>query len=165
MLSCSLCHNLRIYDFYLKVVFSLCLHLFVVFWTVFSCFVYLMVLGPRCIPAACSCSRSGTRPWPTPPPSPSGSQTQKAMVLVLRGGLDGYSEIRKSLLFDLFKTFNQIQSSHKVDQFYPKRPIFLHESAACSELPYDISTMQNIGFNKKRKTGPDKKTKQTKLRI
>ena len=57
------------------------------------------------------------------------------MVLLL----DGNSEIvaEKFLIFDLFKAFNSITT----DFFSPKRPIFLHACATCSELPFNISTL------------------------
>ena len=45
----------------------------------------------------------------------------------------------QSLLFDLFKAFDQIESIHESDFFSPKRPIFLHACVTCPELPYDIS--------------------------
>ena len=47
----------------------------------------------------------------------------------------------QSLLFDLINAFYYIESSHKSDILYPKRQIFLHAWAACSELPSNISDM------------------------
>ena len=44
------------------------------------------------------------------------------------------------MLFELFTAFDKIGRSHKLD-FSPKRFIFLHNCATCSELPYDISTV------------------------
>ena len=57
------------------------------------------------------------------------------MVLIL----DGYSEKgarteEQSLLFNLVKAFDEIQSSHKSDRFYTKGPIFPHACATCSEF-------------------------------
>ena len=79
------------------------------------------------------------------------------MVLII----DGNSEIgahgkEQSLLFDLLKEFDQIESSQKLDFwglyavpnkqtkpgfFFSKGPIFLHSCATCSELPSNISPM------------------------
>ena len=47
----------------------------------------------------------------------------------------------QSLLFDLFKAFNQIERSDEADFFYPKRPIFL-------KLPANKSTMFMTWFTK-----------------
>ena len=45
-----------------------------------------------------------------------------------------------SLLFDLFKVFDYIESSKK-SNFFSESPIFLQTCATCSELPADINTM------------------------
>ena len=59
--------------------------------------------------------------------------------------LDGNSEIgaheELSLLSDLLKAFDKIESSHKSHIFYPKGPIFLHACATCSQLPSNLSTI------------------------
>ena len=47
----------------------------------------------------------------------------------------------QSLLFDLCKSFDKFESSHKSDIFYPKRPIFLHACATGSELTSNIIIM------------------------
>jgi len=39
----------------------------------------------------------------------------------------------------------QIESSHKSDILFPKRPIFLHTWTTCSELPSNISTKYHVG--------------------
>ena len=52
----------------------------------------------------------------------------------------------QSLLFDLFKAIDQIESSHKSEVFSLKRLIFLHACATCSELPSNISTMPSIDY-------------------
>ena len=44
----------------------------------------------------------------------------------------------QSLLFDLFKAFDYIESSHKSDVFSPKIHIFLHACVTSSELPFNI---------------------------
>ena len=61
------------------------------------------------------------------------------MVLILDGYLkDRSAGKNQSLLFNLFKAFFWNEISHKSDVFSPKRPIFLHACAVCSELPTDI---------------------------
>ena len=57
---------------------------------------------------------------------------------------DDSSEIEPKeqfLLFDLYKSFDKIKSSHKSEFFSSKRLIFLYAGATCSELPSNISTM------------------------
>ena len=67
--------------------------------------------------------------------------------------LDGNPDIgkKKSLLFDLFKAFGQIESNDKSNVFYPKSSFFLHASSTCSEVPSNISTMdladENVHFS------------------
>ena len=53
-----------------------------------------------------------------------------------------YSCARKeqSLFIDLFKAFDWIVSSQKLDIYYPERLIFLHACATCSELPSNMNT-------------------------
>ena len=48
---------------------------------------------------------------------------------------------KQSMLFDLFKAFDQIQSSHKSDIFYSKKTNFISSRATCCRLLSDISTM------------------------
>ena len=50
-----------------------------------------------------------------------------------------FARKEQSLLFDLFKTFNKIESSYKSDFFLHKRPISHHACATSSELPSNIS--------------------------
>ena len=40
----------------------------------------------------------------------------------------------------MFEAFVEIESSHTSDFPFPKRHIFLHPCATCSEQPYNIST-------------------------
>ena len=47
----------------------------------------------------------------------------------------------QSLLFDLYKAFDQFESSQKSHIFYSKRPIFLHACASCYKLPSNIGIM------------------------
>ena len=64
------------------------------------------------------------------------------MVLTLVGKLRNRCPSKEqSLLFEMFKTFDYFESSHKSDFFPPIRPIFLHGCATHSELPSNISTM------------------------
>ena len=56
---------------------------------------------------------------------------------------DGNSEIEYSILFDIFKTFDQIESSHGCF-LSEKNTIFLHAFAPYSEIPYDIGTMDVV---------------------
>ena len=44
------------------------------------------------------------------------------------------------MLYDLFKAFDQIESSHKSEFFSPKRLMFLNAFETFSELPSNIST-------------------------
>ena len=46
-----------------------------------------------------------------------------------------------SHLFDLFKAFYQIESSHKSDSFSLQRPLFLDTCATCSAIPSTIRTL------------------------
>ena len=68
-------------------------------------------------------------------------------VLIMELILDGNSKIGVHAaqgtiyVFDLFKAFAFIESSHKFDIFFQKMPIFLHACTTCSELPYNKSTM------------------------
>ena len=62
---------------------------------------------------------------------------KKPMVLMV----DGISEIGahvRSNICSLFKAFDYFESSHKSDYLYPKRPVFLHACATCSQLPFYI---------------------------
>ena len=57
--------------------------------------------------------------------------TKKYNVVIMCKGWCKLKE--QSLLFDLFKAFDLIESSHKLDYFSsPKRPIFLHAYATSS---------------------------------
>ena len=58
------------------------------------------------------------------------------MALILDGNLEIWcARQEQSLLRDLFKAFDSIDSSLKSNIFSAKTPIFLHACAACSELP------------------------------
>ena len=52
-----------------------------------------------------------------------------------------FARKEQSLLSDLLKAFDEIESSHKSDIISPKRPIFIHVRATYSGLPSNISTM------------------------
>ena len=69
-----------------------------------------------------------------------GSRPEETRVIISDGTSSRHVGIQ-SLLFDLLKAFDQIESIHKSDLFYPKIPTFLHACATCSELPSNISTM------------------------
>ena len=59
-------------------------------------------------------------------------------VLILDGNLEKGAHVRvKSLLFDLFKALDWIESSLKSDFLR----IFIHACATCSKQPFNISTM------------------------
>ena len=61
------------------------------------------------------------------------------MVLILDRKLtNSCARKEQSLLFDLFKAFDKVESRQKSG---PKRRIFLHACSTCSELPSNISTM------------------------
>ena len=53
---------------------------------------------------------------------------------------------KQSLLFDLCKVFDQIQSSHKLDIFLFKKTFFLHTWAKYYELPSYIGSMTNTYY-------------------
>ena len=55
-------------------------------------------------------------------------------IVTQKKGLHGWSE----RLFDLFKSFVQIESSHKSD-FFQKKTLFIHTCATCFELHSNIS--------------------------
>ena len=64
------------------------------------------------------------------------------MVLMLDGDSEMGARVSYNFLFYyLFKAFDKFGSSHKSDNFYLKRPIFLYECATCSELNY-LHTME-----------------------
>ena len=52
-----------------------------------------------------------------------------------------FARAEQSLLFDMFKAFDWIESCQKSKYFYPKRPVFLHAHATCLEVPSNINTM------------------------
>ena len=47
----------------------------------------------------------------------------------------------QSLLFELYKAFDHIESSKKFGFFLRKGPIFLNTCVTCSDLSSNISTM------------------------
>ena len=51
------------------------------------------------------------------------------MVLIL----DGKAPKEQSLLFDLFRAFDENESSHTSDFFSPEKSIFLHACTICSK--------------------------------
>ena len=60
----------------------------------------------------------------------------------LLGGNSDIGVQEQSLLFNLFKEFDKIDSSHKWEFFSSsKRPVFLNACATCFELPSNLSTM------------------------
>ena len=61
-----------------------------------------------------------------------------SMVIILDGNSEICAHVKSvSLLFDLFKAFDQFESSHKSDSFLSE--ILLHMCATCSELPSNIN--------------------------
>ena len=63
------------------------------------------------------------------------------MVLILDVNSEIGAHVRRNWLFGLFNAFYKIESSHKSDNFSPKRPIFLYACATHSEKPSYIRTM------------------------
>ena len=55
---------------------------------------------------------------------------------------------QQSLLFDLFKAFGQIESSHKSEFLFPKRLTFLYLCGTYSEVLSNISTIQRTLFQR-----------------
>ena len=49
------------------------------------------------------------------------------------------------MLFDLFKAFDLIESSHK-SNYFSRRHIFLRTCATCSKLPFNINTIVEDTF-------------------
>ena len=51
-----------------------------------------------------------------------------------------------SVIFDLYKAFDLIESSHKSDLYYPKYFFFLHACATWYGLPSKISTKRLMSY-------------------
>ena len=65
------------------------------------------------------------------------------MVLILEGIIE-IGVGKEQSMFGIFKAFDQIKSSYKSNIFSPNRPLFLNACAACSKLPFNISTMMSV---------------------
>ena len=57
------------------------------------------------------------------------------------------------LLFDKFKAFDNIESSHRLFFFSQKRHVFLYACATCSELISNVSTMVQVVSRRKGREG------------
>ena len=64
------------------------------------------------------------------------------MYGILDGNRNRFTRKEQSLLFDLFKALDLTESSDKSDFFSEKTYLF-QMCVTCSELPFNISTMNN----------------------